>query len=372
MAACQHGSTSWHSALHAHCCTALTACVPLQAWSQRLQALASTCRGPLYFLWGTDWEDVPLVNGRALQQALQQELRCDWGQRVRSSAAGSLHAFFGKARAGTGKASGGSSGSAPLPPAEANPPAGGSTAGTPGSTGAAGMVADSSPAAKRARTSASQPEAAGSQVSSRSSQRQQAGRASPGSKGKPARPAGTLLAFFTPQQRSGKAGGSQASQLNLMGGPAAASAADGLVCAAQREQQQAHQEQAQAPASSNLQQHDQEEQRVPQQQMLQSQQPEASGGLQQQQQWQQEDQHGGVPCTAGQSGSMSSLPRSAQAGLPAGAPLGAGVQEQHEVTSGPACCAESPGQQQQAAAPAGSESSWRQYLSPSRTSSEEL
>ena len=36
----------------------------IEAWAERLRRLAPRLQGPVYFLWGTDWEDVPMRNAR--------------------------------------------------------------------------------------------------------------------------------------------------------------------------------------------------------------------------------------------------------------------------------------------------------------------
>lgn len=50
-----------------HRCTSLASATVLQAWADRItHNLLPSLQGPLYFLWGTDWEDAPLINARAL------------------------------------------------------------------------------------------------------------------------------------------------------------------------------------------------------------------------------------------------------------------------------------------------------------------
>ena len=36
----------------------------VRAWAARIQELAPRLCGPLFFLWGTDWEDAPILNAR--------------------------------------------------------------------------------------------------------------------------------------------------------------------------------------------------------------------------------------------------------------------------------------------------------------------
>ena len=72
------------------------------AWAQRLQRLASDLHGPIYFLWGTDWEDAPLVNAKRLHAALPSELRFNWPAHVQQQSKrqrGSLASFLGAAKA---------------------------------------------------------------------------------------------------------------------------------------------------------------------------------------------------------------------------------------------------------------------------------
>lgn len=58
------------------------------AWARRLLALRPHLQGPVYFLWGTDWEDAPAVNAGRLQAALPQELALDWPAFVRCASGG--------------------------------------------------------------------------------------------------------------------------------------------------------------------------------------------------------------------------------------------------------------------------------------------
>lgn len=45
-------------------------------WVARIDALRPQLQGPVYFLWGTDWEDAPVVNAKQLQAALPDACRC--------------------------------------------------------------------------------------------------------------------------------------------------------------------------------------------------------------------------------------------------------------------------------------------------------
>eukprot|EP00892_Ulva_mutabilis_P001030 jgi/Ulvmu1/10928/UM007_0107.1 len=58
------------------------------AWAARLRALHPRLRGPVYFLWGTDWEDAPVVNAGRLQEWLAPELAFDWPAFARGRASG--------------------------------------------------------------------------------------------------------------------------------------------------------------------------------------------------------------------------------------------------------------------------------------------
>lgn len=60
----------------------LTVCslfVRPQAWAERLCCVAPQLKGqgPIYFLWGTDWEDAPVVNACALDSALPPGMRAN-------------------------------------------------------------------------------------------------------------------------------------------------------------------------------------------------------------------------------------------------------------------------------------------------------
>lgn len=56
-----HKQPSGHWSLQ-HC--RLLPAHEIAAWAARLQQLAPRLSGPIYFLWGTDWEDTPIVNAR--------------------------------------------------------------------------------------------------------------------------------------------------------------------------------------------------------------------------------------------------------------------------------------------------------------------
>jgi hypothetical protein len=55
------------------------------AWAARLQPPAAQLRGPVYFLWGTDWEDAPVVNAARLQAVLPPALQYDWKAHARAA-----------------------------------------------------------------------------------------------------------------------------------------------------------------------------------------------------------------------------------------------------------------------------------------------
>jgi len=71
----------------------------LRAWAARIEALRArrVLRGPIYFLWGTDHEDAPIVNARRLAALLPPGAVHD--QRAALRARAPLAAFFGKPRA---------------------------------------------------------------------------------------------------------------------------------------------------------------------------------------------------------------------------------------------------------------------------------
>ena len=58
------------------------------AWARRLLAIRPRLQGPVYFLWGTDWEDAPAVNAGRLQAALPREVAFDWPAFVRRAPGG--------------------------------------------------------------------------------------------------------------------------------------------------------------------------------------------------------------------------------------------------------------------------------------------
>lgn len=74
-------------------------CCYVQDWAARLQHVSSQVQGPIYFLWGTDWEDAPIINARALYKALPPELQYDYISLVKQAAAGkgSIQAFVSTA-----------------------------------------------------------------------------------------------------------------------------------------------------------------------------------------------------------------------------------------------------------------------------------
>lgn len=78
----------------------------LQAWSLRLPTLAPHLKGPVYFLWGTDWEDAPIQNAKKLHQMLPDHMAYDYKAALRhnSKGTGSLHAFFKPSKAATNTA----------------------------------------------------------------------------------------------------------------------------------------------------------------------------------------------------------------------------------------------------------------------------
>jgi hypothetical protein len=47
----------------------------LADWAARIDTLRPQLQGPVYFLWGTDWEDAPVVNAKRLQATLSETCR---------------------------------------------------------------------------------------------------------------------------------------------------------------------------------------------------------------------------------------------------------------------------------------------------------
>jgi hypothetical protein len=68
----------------------------IEGWAKRLEPISRKLNGPIYFFWGTDFEDAPVVNAGILQQRLAQTLAFDWKGEAKS-ARGSLAAAFHKA-----------------------------------------------------------------------------------------------------------------------------------------------------------------------------------------------------------------------------------------------------------------------------------
>ncbi len=76
----------------------------MAAWAERLKPAVAAVGGPVWFLWGTDWEDAPVLNGRALGRALQERVPgayLDW-RATRAAAAptkGTLLGLFARSGA---------------------------------------------------------------------------------------------------------------------------------------------------------------------------------------------------------------------------------------------------------------------------------
>ena len=85
-----------------------------QRWAERLRALLPELPGPCFFLWGTDWEDTPVRNARALDAALGAQWSYDWAAACKAGGAArksNLLGFFASSSAsatGGKKATGGS------------------------------------------------------------------------------------------------------------------------------------------------------------------------------------------------------------------------------------------------------------------------
>lgn len=73
----------------------------LQIWVARLQIkLPEILQGPIYFMWGTDWEDQPIINARNLKQLLPTSMIFNWkAAQLESPARGSLLSMFKTAQA---------------------------------------------------------------------------------------------------------------------------------------------------------------------------------------------------------------------------------------------------------------------------------
>eukprot|EP01031_Cornospumella_fuschlensis_P030065 gene30065-36309_t len=68
-------------------------------WVQRISRLyeVENFQGALYFLWGTDWEDQPMINARNLSSALPARLAPKWAEALRSADKQSIRNAFAKA-----------------------------------------------------------------------------------------------------------------------------------------------------------------------------------------------------------------------------------------------------------------------------------
>jgi hypothetical protein len=69
----------------------------MQAWAERLAPLGPQLQGAgghIHFLWGTDWEDAPLVNAAALDRALPPAMRWDQRRAVAAEAASRPHTIM--------------------------------------------------------------------------------------------------------------------------------------------------------------------------------------------------------------------------------------------------------------------------------------
>lgn len=49
----------------------------IAAWGTRLQQLAPRLSGRIHFLWGTDWEDTPMVNARQARLCMRKPVQCE-------------------------------------------------------------------------------------------------------------------------------------------------------------------------------------------------------------------------------------------------------------------------------------------------------
>eukprot|EP00981_Chlorochromonas_danica_P006725 scaffold1463_cov189-Ochromonas_danica.AAC.20 len=71
----------------------------ISTWSNRIEEFfrESSVRGPLYFLWGTDHEDQPLINAQHLAGALPRTLTPNWALHLEQADKQSIRTFFSRA-----------------------------------------------------------------------------------------------------------------------------------------------------------------------------------------------------------------------------------------------------------------------------------
>lgn len=113
----------------------------IQDWAERLRQYSADLRGPVYFLWGTDWEDAPIVNAKALEQALGPGHTYDWRSAVASRPRpGTILALLGAKPKPANRA-------AAAPEAAAEPNQAAAPANQPASQAAAAAEAAAEPAA---------------------------------------------------------------------------------------------------------------------------------------------------------------------------------------------------------------------------------
>ena len=75
-----------------------------EAWVARLgRVQAQGLRGPVFFMWGTDWEDVPIRNASVLETALPAAMRFNWRAQLREREAAQPGSLMAMLAGGRGK-----------------------------------------------------------------------------------------------------------------------------------------------------------------------------------------------------------------------------------------------------------------------------
>ena len=77
-----------------------------EAWAARLQAVAAQLQGPIYFFWGTDWEDAPVINAARLQACLPAAVAYDWQAHAKAAGGGGGQGSIAAMFAGAAKRGG--------------------------------------------------------------------------------------------------------------------------------------------------------------------------------------------------------------------------------------------------------------------------
>ena len=75
--------------------------IEISAWAERMLGLPKDkLNGPLYVLWGTDWQDAALQNAKTLAAALPAAFNFDWANSRKKKAQQSMLRMFGASTAG--------------------------------------------------------------------------------------------------------------------------------------------------------------------------------------------------------------------------------------------------------------------------------